>query len=289
MLGSVVRVHPSPPCLTFMILRKISVSLQNSKAIYHHLDEVSSLNDYVGEFVRIQFLQKKFCLGCQQSFKTLYQGYCFICTKSLAACDLCIVKPERCHFAQGTCREPAWGQTHCFSPHAVYLSITSHLKVGITKMHNLHTRWIHQGAIWALPLGQVTQRLHAGILEVALAKSISDKTQWRALLKGQVIYPEKWPEVIDDFRAQILEHAHKANIPFEPIVTAPTVIDYPILSYLDQINSIDLDVTPLIEDKLIGIKGCYLMFEQSGALNLRKYLGYDVTIDTGAPHDNYSQ
>ena len=45
-----------------------------------------------------------------------------------------------------------------------------------------------------------------------------------------------------------------------------------------KIKSLSFDKTPLIEGKLIGIKGQYLIFEGGEVLNIRKHNGYSVEI-----------
>ena len=69
-------------------------------------------------------------------------------------------------------------------PHVVYLANSSGLKVGITRASQIPTRWIDQGAVQALPLYEVDSRLQSGWLEVTLKRYISDRTDWRAMLKG---------------------------------------------------------------------------------------------------------
>eukprot|EP00487_Bulimina_marginata_P007798 TRINITY_DN29458_c0_g1_i1.p1 TRINITY_DN29458_c0_g1~~TRINITY_DN29458_c0_g1_i1.p1 ORF type:complete len:165 (+),score=17.60 TRINITY_DN29458_c0_g1_i1:253-747(+) len=105
--------------------------------------------------------------------------------RKLASCDMCIMKPETCHHAQGTCKEPQWGEDNCMIPNYVYLANTSGLKVGITRHTQIPTRWIDQGATQALPIFKVQTRLQSGLVEVALAEFIADKTNWRNMLKGQ--------------------------------------------------------------------------------------------------------
>ncbi|MGD9592093.1 MAG: DUF2797 domain-containing protein, partial [Candidatus Berkiella sp.] len=143
------------------------------------------LNVFLGKTLKLQFMQQINCVACGVSLKKSYQdGYCFPCTQKLAQTDLCIVKPERCHYHLGTCREPKWGERHCMVPHVVYLANASGLKVGITRKTNIPTRWIDQGAIGALPLFEVLTRRISGLVEVVLAKYISDKTNWRKMLSG---------------------------------------------------------------------------------------------------------
>jgi Na+-transporting NADH:ubiquinone oxidoreductase subunit NqrA len=57
----------------------------------------------------------------------------------------------------------------------------------------------------------------------------------------------------------------------------PVNITYPINEYPQKIFSYNLDKEPLIQDKLLGIKGQYLIFE-NGVINLRKFSGYEVRL-----------
>src|SRR5690606_39924851 len=99
--------------------------------------------------------------------------------------DLCIVSPERCHYEQGTCREPAWGEQFCMTDHIVYLANSSGLKVGITRASQIPTRWIDQRASQALPIMRVATRQQSGMVEGLLRGQVADKTNWRALLRGE--------------------------------------------------------------------------------------------------------
>ena len=56
-----------------------------------------------------------------------------------------------------------------------------------------------------------------------------------------------------------------------------TEIDYPVNEYPTKIKSYNIDKTPKIEDKLLGIKGQYLIFENA-VLNIRKFQGYQLQI-----------
>ena len=57
-----------------------------------------------------------------------------------------------------------------------------------------------------------------------------------------------------------------------------TILNYPVLSYPQQVNALSFDQTPVIKGKLLGIKGQYLIFEQ-GVLNIRKFAGYEIEFD----------
>ena len=161
------------------------------------------LNDYLGEQIRIEFLQQIECVHCGRvTRKSFSQGYCYPCFISLAQCDRCLMSPEHCHFHLGTCREPDWGQSNCMRPHIIYLSNTSAVKVGITRETQLPTRWIDQGAVQALAVLRVSKRYHAGLIEDAFRQHVGDRTNWRNMLKNQfdevdlyALFESIWPQI----------------------------------------------------------------------------------------------
>ena len=143
-------------------------------------DALLEMNPLIGQGIRLTHSHTINCIACgRETKKSFAQGYCYPCFRSLAACDMCVMKPETCHYAEGTCREPEWGDTHCFIPHYVYLANSSGIKVGITRETQVPTRWIDQGATQALPIFEVSNRLQSGLIEVALKKYVSDRTDWR--------------------------------------------------------------------------------------------------------------
>src|SRR5215813_3308835 len=144
------------------------------------------VNPLLGKTLRLAYHGQIQCVGCgQRTKKSFNQGYCFRCFSTLAQCDICIVKPELCHFAKGTCREPECALTHCMQPHYVYLANSSGLKVGVTRQSQIPTRWLDQGASQALLWFQAPNRHQAGLLEVAIKRHVADRTDWRKLLKGE--------------------------------------------------------------------------------------------------------
>lgn len=241
------------------------------------------LNDYLGKKLSLEFTGQIECLGCHQRIKKSYQdGFCFPCTQRLARCDFCILKPERCHFHLGTCREPEWGQTHCMIPHCVYLANASGLKVGITRLSQIPTRWIDQGAIAALPIFEVPTRRVSGFVEVCIAKKVSDKTNWRTMLKGDIteidLYAQS-EQVMNALSEDItnLQKTWGENA-ISPWCDAKIqYFDYPVIEYPQKITSLSFDKHPLIEGTLVGIKGQYLLFDK-GVVNIRKHSGYIMKV-----------
>ncbi|HEY5141320.1 MAG TPA: DUF2797 domain-containing protein, partial [Methylococcales bacterium] len=148
-------------------------------------DQSIVLNPLIGKPIKLTYTGHIFCVHCNRSIKKSFnQGYCYPCFIALAQCDMCIMKPETCHYEAGTCREPDWGLAFCFQPHIVYLANSSGIKVGITRKTQIPTRWLDQGAVQALPVFKVQSRYAAGLIEVAIAKHVSDKTSWQQMLKN---------------------------------------------------------------------------------------------------------
>ena len=234
-----------------------------------------NMNALVGKQIEIKFLGHISCSNCgNKTSKSFSQGYCFPCARSLARCDLCIMKPETCHHHLGTCREPEWGLKNCFSSHVVYLANSSGPKVGITRETNIPGRWIDQGAISAIPILKVKSRLESGRVETALKPFIADKTNWRKMLKNEV-------EIVDLISKKIalLGEVEALTQELDAKWLDDTVVNiqYPVLKYPTKIVSLNLDKTPSISGTLEGIKGQYLLLD-CGVLNLRKYSSYYLEI-----------
>lgn len=266
-------------------LRKMKTDLIDGKAIYlmYTVDEngeetLQSLNDALGKTITLNFEGEISCVNCgRKTKKSFNQGHCFVCLRSKASCDTCIMSPEKCHFAAGTCREPQWGEENCNIEHVVYLSNTSGLKVGITRHSQIPTRWIDQGAIQAIPLYRVKTRYHSGLYEVKLGNFVSDKTAWQRMLKNQVEAQD-----MQLAKANLLEQAKELITPlvgeldYEALVDEPAVsIEYPVLEYPEKVKSLNFDKTPEVSGTLMGIKGQYLLLD-SGVINLRKFGGYQI-------------
>jgi hypothetical protein len=233
-----------------------------------------NLNQCLDKLIKIEFLGPIICVGCSKKTKKSFnQGYCYSCFIKLAACDLCIMQPEKCHFAQGTCREPEWGESHCNVPHIVYLAYSSGLKVGITRKSQVPTRFMDQGATKALPILEVKSRYHSGLIEDSLKKFIPDRTQWQKMLKGEeeeinlvAAKNELLPKISD-----LIKTLDAVILPDDRLLN----FQYPVLQYPKKVTSFNLDKEPLAQGKLMGIKGQYLILD-TGVINLRKYTGYQI-------------
>lgn len=239
------------------------------------------VNPLLGKTFRLEYLGAIHCSHCGRKTKTSFsQGYCYPCMQKLAQCDLCIMSPERCHYDAGTCREPGWGEQFCMTEHLVYLANSSGVKVGITRASQVPTRWLDQGASQALAILRVATRQQSGFVEDLLRSQVADKTNWRALLKGDaapVDLPAVRERLFDICAAGLHELQQRFGLQaIQPLTDQqPVEIAYPIEAYPAKIASFNLDKNPLAEGTLIGIKGQYLMFD-TGVINIRKYTGYRI-------------
>jgi len=246
-------------------------------------DAAIAINPLIGETIRLEFLGLITCSHCgRKTKKSFSQGHCFPCMQKLARCDSCIVKPEKCHFFEGTCREPDWGERNCMQEHIVYLANSSGLKVGITRHNQVPTRWIDQGAVQALPIIRVQTRQQSGFVEILLAETLADKTNWRAMLKGDtdtLDLKAKALEVLQQYETGLNTLRERFGENSISIIddADPVVIDYPVIEYPTKVSSINFDKTPLAEGRLMGVKGQYLMLD-TGVLNVRSFSSYHVRL-----------
>ncbi|MDG1124962.1 MAG: DUF2797 domain-containing protein [Pseudomonadales bacterium] len=239
------------------------------------LDEQKiSLSAHVGQSIRLKFLGQRSCGNCHASVNKLEGGgYCKNCFFSLARCDRCFVSPERCHFAQGTCREPQWGESYCMQPHVVYLANSSGPKVGITREDRSFYRWLSQGAVQGMVIAHAKTRRDAGLLEVAIKSKVSDKTNWRRMVSMQ-------PQNLD-----LLQLARQLQNAIElpegtQWVSEMTGHDlaYPIQFHAPAQRLAISETHPELLDNLHGIKGQYLLLSQ-GAFNVAAHVGMTVEVE----------
>ena len=251
-------------------------------------DEEVALNPLIGSRLTLTHTGKINCINCgRDTKKSFNQGYCFPCFKSLAECDMCIMRPETCHFHLGTCRDETWAQGHCMQPHFVYIANSSGLKVGITRGNQLPTRWIDQGARQAVAIFKVKNRFHSGLLEDAIKKHVSDRTDWRKMLKNSVELVDLKAEAarlvdaakndIDRIKASDVETG-ESEMDWEVLDQEVVDINYPVDVYPEKIKSFNFDKTPSVGGVLDGIKGQYLIFD-NGVINMRKFAGYEVNLE----------
>ncbi|GJL80314.1 MAG: hypothetical protein NPINA01_33030 [Nitrospinaceae bacterium] len=256
-------------------LRKMTHEAQTPIQYFLSLDEKPvPITAQVGSDVTLKFLGTITCVECGRKIKKTYdQGYCFPCARDLPENAMCSVRPELCEHEHGTEADREFYREYCAVDHYVYLSLTSGVKVGITRHFNIPSRWIDQGAVQALIIAKVPERILSGKIEVAISEHMADKTNWRKMLKGEVD-PVDLPKI----RSQVVEWVPEDLREYMLEDQAVQTFTYPVEAVPQKISSHNLDKVNELTGRLIGIKGQYLILEKT-VINLRKYAGYHVEFE----------
>jgi len=232
------------------------------------------MNDFLGKHLEIKSGGEMFCLSCGKRIqKTFAQGYCYPCFISSPQTEDCVLHPELCRAHEGISRDMEYAQAHCLQNHFVYLALTSEVKVGITRSSQIPTRWIDQGAWKAIRLARTPNRFTAGMMEVALKKHLTDKTNWQRMLKNEnsdMDLAEKKNRISELVSSEYQQYLLSSN--------EITEITYPVLEYPKKITSTNLDKSQVISGTLTGIKGQYLIFNNETVINIRRHGGYKIEI-----------
>ena len=234
------------------------------------------VNALIGQKISLEFKGQVQCMNCQKFPRKLFaQGFCYDCFMSAPQAADWIIHPERSKAHLGIEeRDLDYEKMVQLKPHFVYLAVASALKVGITRGTQIPTRWIDQGASFAIKVAETPHRQLAGEIEVALKSHFTDKTNWRKMLKNEVadfdLEEEKWKieELLPSNLAEFMTED-------DEIVE----INYPVLEYPKKVKSVGFDKQPLIEGTLLGIKGQYLLLDDNRVLNIRKHEGYYINLN----------
>ncbi len=234
-----------------------------------------NMNQLLDKKVTISFVKYE-CLSCGLDKPIYRQGFCKSCFFDTPKAGDWVMRPElsKAHLDQED-RDLAFEKEMQLQPHVVYLALSSDVKVGVTRKAQIPTRWIDQGAHQAIEIVEVPNRYLAGITEVALKDHMTDKTNWRKMLTNNIIDVDLVAEKdrLDDFLPDEVKPYYLENN--QKIYT----INYPVNLYPKKVKSLNLDKTPSYSGVLKGIKGQYLIFEDSTVFNVRGSEGYVVNIN----------
>ena len=253
--------------------RILKMKTELKSPVQYHLPmdgEFLGMNQWIGKHIQFRFEGEIYCLDCgKRTKKSFNQGFCYPCFQSSPMSAECIIKPELCRAHLGEGRDMEWEREHHLKDHYVYLAVSSGVKVGITRDTQVPTRWIDQGASYAVPIAKTPNRYLCGMIEVSLKEYLSDRTAWQRMLKNEITHvnlTEKRAEIIklvpEEYQQYLLTEEEILNI------------EYPVNEYPTKVKSLSFDKTPVIEGRLMGIKGQYLLFEGGQVLNMRKHQAY---------------
>ncbi len=238
---------------------------------------------FESDFIHVnQLLDKKLslefvgyqCLACGENKKIYRQGYCYDDFYDRPEVGDWVMRPElsTAHLDIED-RDLEFEKKVQLQPHIVYLANSSNVKVGVTRKSQVPTRWIDQGAHEAIEIVEVPNRYLAGITEVALKDQVSDKTNWRTMLKNEIVdedllaYKRRLKDCIpEEVKEYFIENGKE------------TELHFPVLKYPDKLKSLNLEKTPEFSGILKGIKGQYLIFEDNTVFNVRNNEGYVVRL-----------
>ena len=254
------------------VLTKMSTEIGSPVQYYLILGkEFIRMNQLVGSTVHMEFMGYQ-CLACGENKKIYRQGFCYEDFYKVPQAADWIMKPElsQAHLDIED-RDLEYEKKMQLQPHIVYLANSSNVKVGVTRKDQVPTRWIDQGAHEALPIVEVPNRYLAGIAEVALKAHVSDKTNWRKMLKNEI-------EDVNllDQREELQKYLPEEVRDYMVTDSSKVHIEFPVQKYPEKLKALNLDKTPAYEGKLVGVKGQYLLFEDDTVFNVRSWEGYVV-------------
>lgn len=240
------------------------------------LNEEVHLNQLIGKEVQLLWTGRINCRKCNKEVKkTFGEGFCYECFVTAPEAAECILRPELCKAHLGIGRDPEWEEKNHNQPHVVYLAASSAIKVGITRLTQVPTRWIDQGASEAIIIAKTPNRFEAGRIEVELKSLYTDKTSWQRMLKNEIdesidLEDEKW-QLEEQMPADITDFFTEDDEVVE--------LHYPVIEYPTKVKSIKLDRDPDFKAVLKGIKGQYLIFDEGRVMNVRSHTGYYVQLN----------
>lgn len=238
-------------------------------------DEAVPMNQLIGQEIGLQFNGRINCINCGRlTKKSFSQGFCYPCFIKSPRNSECIIRPELCRAHLGEGRDPAWEEKHHLQPHIVYLAQTDVVKVGVTRQTQVPTRWIDQGAWKAVPIAEVPYRYLAGVIEVALKSYFTDKTNWRNMLKDETDAELD----LASYHQTVIERLPEEFQEYYSTDASITEIRYPVLTYPRKVKSVLLDKQPVLEGRVTGIRGQYLIFGDGRVFNVRNHGGYYVQL-----------
>lgn len=249
---------------------------ENGSPIQYYLifeSDFLNVNQLLNKKISINFMRYQ-CLNCGLQKKIYRQGFCYDCFFEAPQVAAWIINPElsKAHLDIED-RDLEYEKSVQLRPHVVYLANSSSVKVGVTRKTQVPTRWIDQGAHEAIEIVEVPNRYLAGIVEAALKNHVSDKTNWRMMLKNEIK-----DENLVDWRDNLKQFIPEEAAEYYLENNSETNLQFPVLRYPEKPKSLNLEKNPFFEGVLKGIKGQYLIFEDDTVFNIRSNEGSVVSI-----------
>ncbi|NNC50307.1 MAG: DUF2797 domain-containing protein [Flaviramulus sp.] len=232
-----------------------------------------NMNQLLDKSITLQFVKYQ-CLNCGLDKPIYRQGFCRNCFFEIPQAADWIMRPElsTAHLDKED-RDLVYEKKVQLQPHIVYLANSSNVKVGVTRKSQVPTRWIDQGAHEAIEIVEVPNRYLAGITEVALKNYVGDKTNWRTMLKNEIV-----DENLVDWRNRLKQFIPNEAKDYFIENNTETNIDFPVHQYPEKPKSLNILKSQKYTGKLVGIKGQYLIFDDNTVFNIRANEGLVIDI-----------
>lgn len=232
-----------------------------------------NMNQLLNKNITMEFVKYQ-CLNCGMDKPIYRQGFDKQCFYEVPQAADWVMKPElsKAHLGIED-RDLEYEKRAQLQPHIVYLANSSNVKVGVTRKNQVPTRWIDQGAHEAIEIVEVPNRYLAGITEVALKEQVSDKTNWRKMLKNEIEDENlvDWRDRLKDFiPEEVKDYFIESN--------SETNLEFPVHKYPEKPKSLNILKSQTYTGKLVGVKGQYLIFEDQTVFNIRANEGLVVKI-----------
>ena len=255
----------------------LKMTSQVGKPIQYYLNlsnDLINVNQLIGRKIKLQHTGYQ-CVECGKDDKIYRMGFCKKCFFESPYASDTIIRPElsKAHMGEEE-RNLEVEKEIQLVPHVVYLAYTGDVKVGVTRVHQIPTRWIDQGATFALPIAKTNNRYEAGMIEVALKEHLPDKTNYKKMLE------DDFEDELDlaDFRNRIQQYFPDNFQNFYSDEGEIIRLDYPY-DNTGKITAFTLDKNPEFDCVLTGIKGQYLSFEDGKVMNVRSHEGYVISLE----------
>ena len=254
----------------------LKMSTQIGEPIQYYLNlsgDLLNMNQLFDKKISIKHIGYQ-CVNCGKNEKLYRMGFCKNCFFESPYASDTIIRPELSTAHLGIQERDLDVEKEIqLQPHIVYLAYTGDVKVGVTRASQIPTRWIDQGATFALPIAKTENRYEAGMIEVALKEHLPDKTNYKKMLQ------DDFEGEIDlaDFRNKVKQYFPDDFATFYNDEEEIYKLDFPYQAP-EKITSFTLDKNPEFEGVLKGIKGQYLYFEGGNFMNVRGHEGYVVEM-----------
>lgn len=247
------------------VLTKMETEFSNPIQYYLVFEnDFINMNQLLDKTITMEFVKYQ-CLNCGMDKPIYRQGFDKQCFYEVPQAAEWVMRPElsMAHLGKED-RDLEYEKKVQLQPHIVYLANSSNVKVGVTRKSQVPTRWIDQGAHEAIEIVEVPNRYLAGITEVALKEHVSDKTNWRTMLKNDIQDENlvEWRENLKAFiPTEVREYFIESN--------SETNLQFPVSQYPEKPKSLNILKEQSYTGKLVGLKGQYLIFEDETVFNIR--------------------